>query len=1009
MTSALSRTASATYFQDLVEVRLLGHLQVRRRDGSLVDPREWRTGKTADLLRLLALADGAPLALEQLVEELWPEADEAHGRASLRTAVSHLRAVLGPETVERQPAGLALHGTWTDVVVYERLGAEALRLLRAGDAVDGVRTAREAEALRLGELTAYDQGSPWVVGARRAEQARRLRLLLAAAEAALSLDWLGDAAELATAATEQEPANEAAARLVMQALGRRGDRAGELRAFERCRQVLRAELDVEPSSQTRQLHAELCSGVPGPARATAAARQESAALSALLEQVQRTGVSQTVVLEGGDASERQRFVADVCLAATTPLVVAEQAPPTTRPRGAAVLVVHAPGPPPAWCAQGLPAGVLLVRSDGGTQPEPVPRIVLQPLLREELQLLAQQVLGAQPGPGLLEELTRRSAGSHCRAFDLLRSWLLDGRARLSPRGMTLVDDAGSVERRAVRTTLARLVSRLSTLDLELLGLLAVLDRPIRSEHLVRLLGPDQLGASAVTDRALVERSVDHLTDLAVLFRAGGEVGLRSAMVADAVRAWLRPSVLRRLHRAAAECGPLSSAERIVHWCTLGEPELACAAALEAAEAAVGEGRHEDARTHLLQVCYLAGPEIDLTLDGADLVEELARVLIKLDRPADAVRVLARRDEPAGIEVHSLPAALLGDAAGVSALLAGTPDRRALASDEPTVQPAADRRGRRQAGHLPDAALPHGLRPGEPGSGAARHLVEVLLGDAAHAERGLTTLRRTACVAPGSPAEAVLELLLALVDHDLGQATTSSGPDLLLLSELAGPDWGWVPVRILTERWQLAAARTALTGAPAAPTELGRQLLLLGQAALAEAEGDRVAAVGALCALVGRSIDSGCTVLLPEAAARLARVSATDGLPRAQEHFDLFEWSLGEHEPRPRASSLRLLARAAIRRQLGDPARAAAAAAQAAQVARGSRLPALAADAQLARAQILAASGSAEAVTAMAAARAAYRALGIDPPALSSASFAWTSVATPGIGRPAAGTAVLAPA
>ena len=43
---------------DRIEVRLLGPLQVRRADGSLVHPQEWRTGKTVDLLRLLATRAG---------------------------------------------------------------------------------------------------------------------------------------------------------------------------------------------------------------------------------------------------------------------------------------------------------------------------------------------------------------------------------------------------------------------------------------------------------------------------------------------------------------------------------------------------------------------------------------------------------------------------------------------------------------------------------------------------------------------------------------------------------------------------------------------------------------------------------------------------------------------------------------------------------------------------------------------------------------------------------------
>ena len=53
-----------------IEVRLLGRLQVRRADGTMVDNAEWRTGKTADLVRLLTLAAGRPVRVEFVAEAI---------------------------------------------------------------------------------------------------------------------------------------------------------------------------------------------------------------------------------------------------------------------------------------------------------------------------------------------------------------------------------------------------------------------------------------------------------------------------------------------------------------------------------------------------------------------------------------------------------------------------------------------------------------------------------------------------------------------------------------------------------------------------------------------------------------------------------------------------------------------------------------------------------------------------------------------------------------------------
>ena len=136
---------------------------------------------------------------------------------------------------------------------------------------------------------------------------------------------------------------------------------------------------------------------------------------------------------------------------------------------------------------------------------------------------------------------------------------------------------------------------------------------------------------------------------------------------------------------------------------MGEPELACAAALEAVEEALQQARWEDARTHLLQVCRLADVQVELSDDAADLSDQLALVLRRLDRPEEADRVV--RAGSTG-QVHRLPYAVLGAAAAQPAT-AGRP----AAAPRPVRPP--ERRGTLQAGHLPDAALPPLLRADGP--------------------------------------------------------------------------------------------------------------------------------------------------------------------------------------------------------------------------------------------------------------------------------------------------------
>src|SRR5262245_44237127 len=94
--------------QKHVRIRVLGDLRVTRRDGSDVRAEEWRTGKTRDLLRLLALGNGRPIRADQLTELLWPSVPSHRARNRLRTAASQIRVTLGDRSLERHPDGYLL-------------------------------------------------------------------------------------------------------------------------------------------------------------------------------------------------------------------------------------------------------------------------------------------------------------------------------------------------------------------------------------------------------------------------------------------------------------------------------------------------------------------------------------------------------------------------------------------------------------------------------------------------------------------------------------------------------------------------------------------------------------------------------------------------------------------------------------------------------------------------------------------------------------------------------------
>ena len=241
----------------VVHVCVLGDLRVTRRDGTEVRVEEWRTGKTRDLLRLLALGGGRPLRADRLTELLWPTVPHDRARNSLRTAASQIRVTLADHSVERHPDGYLLRDAVLDAHQF------AVLATRAGLAADRrnhgavLPITRAAERLYRDDFHADDDDSPWAVAERTRLQQLRRTMARDAAEAALLGQKHREALSFATLAVELEPMDETAHRLLMRAHAAVGEIAAALRDFEDYRRRLAEELGVDPSPETRALHVSL--------------------------------------------------------------------------------------------------------------------------------------------------------------------------------------------------------------------------------------------------------------------------------------------------------------------------------------------------------------------------------------------------------------------------------------------------------------------------------------------------------------------------------------------------------------------------------------------------------------------------------------------------------------------------------------------------------------------------------------------------------------------------------
>ncbi|WP_110181291.1 AfsR/SARP family transcriptional regulator [Nocardioides solisilvae] len=440
-----------------VEIRLLGSGVVRTPDGE-VDPAAWRTAKTFDLLRVLALADGRAVASTQLMDHFWPTAGPAQAAASLRSATCQLRKVLGNEAVVRVGHGLALPDAWVDVAAYRSLAEDVEEVDSLAQPARVVALVREAEALYDDDLDVGATDCPTLHEVGQELRALRVRLLLEGAEAAgRCADWTQSLA-LARQASALEPSDRAT-RALMRAWFAVGETAKPVEEFERLRSHLADEYGVDPAPQTRALYLEVVSACrEWPPRESTIGREDevrqvvTAATGWLMDP---DGPSGVVWLVGDPGSGRETVAREAARTLMLPVVDAYADPGT----GATIELLRDQG----RLTKGL-AAMLRLRAETWSRIMLVPVseiadgalgaddavVLVPPLERPDFRRLMTLTLQGRPTQRLKDELFEESRGLPGLACGLARQRMDLGDLSWVPEG---VDSA----RRAMRNAVAPLV------------------------------------------------------------------------------------------------------------------------------------------------------------------------------------------------------------------------------------------------------------------------------------------------------------------------------------------------------------------------------------------------------------------------------------------------------------------------------------------------------------------------------------------------------------------------
>jgi DNA-binding SARP family transcriptional activator len=247
-----------------VRIELLGRFRVAI-SGDEVAVDAWPGRRAAELVQLLALADGHRLTRDQVVEALWPHLDVEAGAANLRKAAHYARQALASSgAVVLRGGQVALFPSRPIETDARHFEAQCNVALAGGDAA----ACAAAASAYTGDLLPEALYEEWTQAPRERLRSRYLELLRCSGQ------W--------ERLVEVEPTDEPAYRELMRRELADGSRPAAIRWYGRLRTALRRELGILPSADTEAIYDECVAGL-GIAEPAFVGRQlELAKVTALL-------------------------------------------------------------------------------------------------------------------------------------------------------------------------------------------------------------------------------------------------------------------------------------------------------------------------------------------------------------------------------------------------------------------------------------------------------------------------------------------------------------------------------------------------------------------------------------------------------------------------------------------------------------------------------------------------------------------------------------------------------
>ena len=253
------KTGTSRYRMAVLKLQLLGGFRALNDTGQEITI---QARKSRALLAILALSPSGSVSRERLATLLWSDRGEDQARSSLRQTLTVLRkelAAVGPNVLVADDQRVEF--------ARDAIEIDAVSIVSLSRATD-VLSLRRAVNFYQGELLAEASVNDPVFEEWLASERSRIRnFMISIFDRLLPIEPAAERVALAKRLLALDPLREASHLSLMNAYAESGERSMALQHYTACRDLLKSQLNVQPSQEIEQLRLRLTS--EGPAAAMA--------------------------------------------------------------------------------------------------------------------------------------------------------------------------------------------------------------------------------------------------------------------------------------------------------------------------------------------------------------------------------------------------------------------------------------------------------------------------------------------------------------------------------------------------------------------------------------------------------------------------------------------------------------------------------------------------------------------------------------------------------------------